>query len=373
MELQPLVKTKSGVGWYTYNIIKYLCRENIDLQGNVFNFLGRNNIDDILKEFNFNIEACRFLPYSVYTRMWNYLPIKYNSLFKNKADIYHFFNFIVPPKVDGKVIVTVYDMVYKVFPETMYNSNYRRLEKNLRYSVDRADTIITISESSKREIIKYLNVDPNKIEIVPPGVEMEAYNRQFDKDKLMQVKDKYNLPEEFMLYLGTLEPRKNIESIIDAFSLYKKSNEDSIKLVIAGNKGWMYESIFERVKSLNIEDQVVFTGYVDENDKPYVYEMSTIFIFPSLYEGFGIPVLEAMASKVPVITSDISSLKEVCGDAALFVNPKDLDAICDDITKLRQNPNIGKQLIEKGLTRCKNFTWEKSAAKLINIYEKLSR
>lgn len=372
LELQPILKTKSGVGWYSYEIIRRLCERNVELQGSVFNFLNRNNIDSILKEFNFEIEVCSFMPYTVYRRTWNCFPVKYNHLFKSNADIYHFINFIVPPRVDGKVIVTVYDMVYKTFPETMHNSNFKRLEKNLKYSVDRADIIITISENSKKEIAEYLKVRPDKIEIVPPGVEFQVYNKEFSKTELEKIKEKYNLPEEYVLYLGTLEPRKNIESIIDAFGLYKQKRKNNLKLVIAGNKGWMYDSIFKRVKDLNIENEVIFTGYVDEEDKPCIYKMSRIFLFPSLYEGFGMPVLEAMASGVPVITSNTSSLPEVCGDAAVLVEPKDISSICDGIIRLQEDYDFRQQLVEQGFMQCKKFTWERSVEKLIKVYEILS-
>lgn len=331
IELQPCLKNRSGIGIYTYELTKRLQEfEDIKFQGNLFNFFYRNNIEEDIPELSLNKNICSLFPYSIYRRVWRWVPIKYNSLFKNDADIYHFFNFIVPPRVKGKVITTVYDMTYKLYPETMDKRNLKRLNDDMEYSVNRADKIITITESSKNDIVKFLNVDHSKIEIVSCGVDYNNFNRTFSDNEKSIVRDKYNLPHNYILYMGTLEPRKNIESIVKAFSLFIAKNvlsNNNIKLVIAGKKGWMFESIFNIVSKLNLNDHVIFTDYVDEIDKPIIYNMAKLFVFPSLYEGFGIPVLEAMASSVPVITSNVSSLPEVSGEAAILVEPKDIKGI----------------------------------------------
>lgn len=371
LELQPILKSKSGIGWYTFNIIKQLNNREYNLIGEGFNFLSRNDVENELRDINIETVFCKLIPYGIYKRIWNYIPIKYNTLFKSKSDIYHFFNFIVPPKIDGKVIVTVYDMVYKKIPETMTKANYKRLNKNLKRSVDRADIIITISENSKQEIIEYLNVPESKIRIVPPGVDLNVYNKDYAVDEMEMIKEKYKLPDRYFLYLGTLEPRKNIEAIVEAFALYKKQNNDNIKLVLAGKKGWMYESIFEKIKNNNIENEVVFTDYVDENDKVLIYKMSEVFLFPSLYEGFGMPVLEAMACGVPVITSNTSSLPEVSGDACILVEPKDVNSMVAAMKSIVLDEEYKNSLIKKGLEQSKKFTWEKSSQKLVKIYKEL--
>ncbi|SKA76588.1 Glycosyltransferase involved in cell wall bisynthesis [Caloramator quimbayensis] len=374
MELQPIFKDKTGIGWYTYNIIKEVIKLDKDNEfiGYGFNFAGRNNILPNIKDLNIEYDICKVIPYGLYSRLWDYIPIKYNNFFRNKADIYHFFNFIVPPNIGGIVIVTVYDVVYKRFPETMTKANFNRLEKNLQRSVDRADIIITISENSKKEIIEYLNVAEDKIRIIPIGIEIEKYRKKYSENEMIKVRKKYNIPNEYILYLGTLEPRKNIETIIDSYALYKK-NGGNLKLVIAGKKGWMYDSILNRVKQYSLGDEVIFTGYVDEDDKACIYKMSSLFLFPSFYEGFGIPVIEAMAAGTPVITSNTSSLPEAAGDAAIFVNPKDINAIADSMLKIANNDYYKKELIIKGLKQSEKFSWEKSAEKLINIYNEFDK
>ena len=192
------------------------------------------------------------------------------------------------PYVKVKVVITVYDMVFKLFPETMERSNYKKLDRNLKQSCKRADRIITISENSKREIQEYLDVDSSKIDIIYPAVDHGVYTRK-DRSGIDKILAKYSIPEDYFLYLGTLEPRKNIETIIESFKIFKDRYNSDHTLVIAGKKGWMYDKIFSMVDRYNLEGDVVFPGYVAEEDKPYLYSGARAFIFPSLYEGFGMP------------------------------------------------------------------------------------
>lgn len=372
LELQPCLKNKSGIGIYTYELSKRLQEYNyITLYGDIFNFINRNNIEKDIDGLNFNKNIFSLFPYGVYRRMWNYVPIRYNWLFNDQSDIYHFFNFIVPPRIEGKVITTIHDMTYELYPETMDKKNLKRIKSDIHYSVNRADKIITVSESSKNDIMKFLSVDEAKIEIVYNGVEYDKFNKSYSEDEKSKIRVKYTLPKNYILYMGTLEPRKNIESIIEAFSLFKKENtvsNQNTKLVIAGKKGWLFENIFNLVNKLSLKDDVIFTDYIDENDKSIIYNMASLFVFPSLYEGFGIPVLEAMASSVPVITSNVSSLPEVAGDAAILVEPKDIKSIAKYMSKVLADKKLRNNLIREGHEQAKKFTWESSAKKLVNIY-----
>ncbi|MZK52795.1 glycosyltransferase family 4 protein [Clostridium beijerinckii] len=375
LELQPCLKNKSGIGIYAYEISKRLQKySDITLYGDIFNFINRNNIEKDIDGLNFNKNIFSLFPYGVYRRMWNYVPVRYNWLFNDKSNIYHFFNFIVPPRIKGKVITTIHDMTYELYPETMDKKNLKRIKSDIQYSVNRADKIVTVSESSKRDIIKFLNVDEAKIEIVYNGVEYHKFNKSYSEDEKSKIRVKYNLQDNYILYMGTLEPRKNIESIIEAFSLFKKedtmSNQNT-KLVIAGKKGWLFENIFNLVNKLSLKDEVIFTDYIEEEDKSLIYNMASLFVFPSLYEGFGIPVLEAMASSVPVITSNVSSLPEVAGDAAILVEPKDIKSIAEYMGKVLVDKELRNNLIKKGHEQAKKFTWESSAKKLVNIYRDL--
>ena len=375
LELQPYLKTKSGIGVYAYEISKHLEQINkssIELQ--VFNFRGKNDVNIALSGLEANKDECRVMSYSIYRRIWHYLPISYNEFFKYQGDIYQFFDYIVPPKVKGKVVTTVHDMTYELYPETMQKTTLERIKKDIHYSVERADKVITISESTKRDMMSILKIPEQKIEIISPGVDFEKFNRYYNPLQIQCVRERYQLPNNYILYIGTLEPRKNIESIIEAFALMKKeadSKVQEVRLVLAGKKGWLYESIFNKVKQLGIENEVVFTDFIQEEHKPIIYQLAKAFVFPSIYEGFGIPVLEAMAASVPVITSNVSSLPEVAGDAAFLVAPKDKEKIAESMYTLITDEDSREQLRLRGLKQAQKFSWRASAEKLYHIYEEL--
>lgn len=373
IELQPMLKNRTGIGWYTYQIAKRLPNKGIDISGNIFNFIGRNNITDSVKDIHMPLHCFKLFPYRWYLKVWNNIPIPYHWFFRQKVDITHFMGFIIPPNVRGKTIVMIYDMVTEIYPETMETRNRERIQSELIRSAQYADYIITISESAKKEIMQYLEVPESKIGVIYPGVEYEKFNQPCGQNKLAEIKNKYNLPEEYILYFGTLEPRKNIETIIDAFSTYKNKYNTDIKLVIAGGKGWRYESIFTQMQRLNIEQEVIFTGYVEEEDKTGIYQMASLFLFPSLYEGFGMPVIEAMAAGVPVITSNTSSLPEAAGDAAILVSPPDSAKIAKHIQEILNDDELRQSMIQKGLEQSKKFNWDTSVDKLCDIYRQVYR
>ena len=243
----------------------------------------------------------------------------------------------------------------------------KRLENDMKKTVNRADYIITVSECSKRDIIKYLKVDESKIQVIYNGVD-EVYKKILNHEIIDAAKKKYNIDGKYLLYLGTLEPRKNIETIIKAYNLFNKCNNENIKLVLAGKKGWLYDDIFKLIKEFRIEDKVIFTDYVDDDDKPALYQGAEIFLFPSLYEGFGIPVVEAMASGTPVITSNSSSLPEVAGEAAIITDPMDYKEISRSIERILNDSELRENMINEGIKQADKFNWDESAEKLKKLY-----
>lgn len=375
LELQPCLKNKSGIGVYTYELTKRLQNyPDCQLTGDLFNFLNRNDISKDVKGLNFNKDICSLIPYRVYRKLWNFIPIQYNTLFKEERELSHFFNFIVPPRIKGKVVNTIHDLTYLLYPDTMNEENLKRISQDIDYSIKRSDKIITISKSTRQDLIDKLHIPAEKIEVIYPGVEVSQFNQVYTEEMRQVVRTRYKLPKKYMLYMGTIEPRKNIESIVEAFALFKKeeiSNVEDVKLVIAGKKGWLYESIFKCIQRLELQDEVVFTDYVDEMDKALIYQMALVFVFPSLYEGFGIPVLEAMAAGVPVITSNVSSLPEVAGDAAILVEPCDRVAIAKGMQQCIKRDKGIEELIERGYKQIRRFSWDKSAEQLHALYQRL--
>jgi mannosyltransferase B len=366
LELQWAVGKKTGVGWYIYNIVKELSKsDKNDYIAEFINFMGRHDVKSQI-DYDIKIKQNKLLTYTMYNFLTKKMNISHNLILGTKSDIYHFFNFTIPKNIKGKVIVTIYDTVFFSAPETMGDM---KAISEYKYAAERSDLILTISESAKSDIIKHFNVDEKKIEIVTPGIDLEKYLHNYTDMELENVRKKYKLPENYILYLGTIEPRKNIERTIKAFIKYKKEVKDDLKFVIVGGKGWKYDNIMKLIESMGTD--IILTGYIDEEDKIPIYKLAQIFAFPSLYEGFGMPVLEAMAAGVPVITSNVSSLPEVAGDAAILVDPLNEDEIFEAYKKILSDKKLQLEMIEKGLEQAKKFEWKESAKVLEQIYEKM--
>jgi len=234
-----------------------------------------------------------------------------------------------------------------------------------------ASVIITISEFSKNEIVKYTGTNPNKIKVFYLSGD-KKFKIIEDKSELQKTRDLYKLPYKYLLYVGNVKPHKNIVNLIKAFRIVNEKHDD-FKLVIVGKKeGFItgIDNIAGLIKSENLEDKVVFTGFVPDNDLVNIYNLANIFVFPSLYEGFGIPPIEAMAAGVPVVASNVSSIPEVCGEAANYVDPYSIDDIAKGINRVIEDKNLQQELIKKGFERIKVFSWEKAYSEIVDIFRK---
>lgn len=377
VDIQPLLSgNKTGIGFYQTEIMNAI--SDIDRENEYFlNFFSLRNTENkkAKAERLFNglgkVNICEWFSYGIAKKIWYLLPIPYRLFFPEKTDVNLFFNYYVPPFAEGKSVVVIYDTVVNDLPETMGAKTQFALKHTLKKSIKRAEKIITISEFSKERIMYHYRVPEEKISVVPCGYRSDIFHSDYEKTDIEAVKKKYGIEYEYFLYLGTLEPRKNIERLIKARELLKKDFEDCPKLVLAGGKGWLYDGIFELVKNMNLENSVIFTGYVEDNDVPLLMSGATAFCFPSLYEGFGMPPLEAMACGVPVIASDISSLPEVVGDAALLVDPLSVDSIAEALKKIAFDKELRSELSKKGLSQCKKFSWKQSAELFFHVIKKL--
>ena len=376
---QPLLeKEKTGIGYYTEGLVKNVIKqhpENTYLI-NAFSYKNPKEAKERLSAYkseNTSVKVCRFMPLKIYKLIWSVLPVPYCAFFRERADITHFFNYYIPPFVRGKKVTTIHDMTIKAYPETVRLASRVMARLNLRTTCRRATRIITSSEFSKSEIIKYFKVAPEKISVLYSGVDLKVYKPCEAESVKEAVKRKYRIEDDYYLYLGTLEPRKNIERLILAYAMLKEKNKNIPKLVIAGKKGWMYDDIFKVVSEKGLEQDVIFTGYVESEDAPILMSAAVAFVFPSLYEGFGMPPLEAMACGTPVITSDCASLPEVVGDAAILVDPYSVEGIAEALEKLYTDKGLCDTLVKKGLERAKLFTWDKMSAVLYGIYDEVMR
>lgn len=289
------------------------------------------------------------------------------------ADIIHSNTFCVPRMRDEKkkVVVTVYDLSVLTNPECHKKLNILHCTNGIREAVEYADRIIAISEHTKRDIMKHFDAPEDLIAVTHLAAGPE-YHEVRDKAVLSSSKARYGLPEEYILFVGSLEPRKNIKGLLKAYSVIPARMRKAYPLVIAGAKGWLNSDIPPLLSSLAIKESVIFTGYIDSADISAVYSGASLFVYPSLYEGFGLPILEAMSCGVPVVTSNTSSMPEVAGDAALLVDPLNAEELAFGIETVLGKESLRAEMRKKGLVRASSFSWERCAKETIEVYRKVA-
>lgn len=372
----PIISDKiTGIGWceigQTQAVARLFPQNNYEYS---FFTSGKSSRIQQAEKFAGNNIKLNYSDFSgyLYRGVSTFLPFPYSAFFGKKSDITHFFNYIVPPFVHGKKVVTIHDMVYKAFPETVRGRTRFMLETGLNKSMKRADIIITDSEFSKSEIVKYFPEYSRKIRVVPCGVDCDRFKPCDNLSEISRVKKSLGINDDYFLYVGTIEPRKNLVRLIKAYKAFTKHVENSPKLVLAGAKGWLCDDIYKLVKKLDLEKKVIFTKYVPSEDMTPLMCGAMAFVFPSLYEGFGIPPLEAMACGVPVLTSGEASIPEVVGNCAVICDAYSVKSIARGLYRLYKNPDLRSNLSKLGLERSKLFTWERSAEKLYSVYKELA-
>lgn len=269
-----------------------------------------------------------------------------------------------------KNIIVIHDLV-SFLPELANNHKKEAVFKEklfLKQAIKNSIKIVTVSNNTKEDVVKIFKVAPSNILVSYPGV-ANKFNIK-DKNKCLEELSEYDLPNDYILFVGTLEPRKNINNLILAFAKVKCDKYfDDVKLVIVGKKGWYYENIFELIKSLNLSNDIIFVGYVPDDKLPYFYNLAKIFVYPSNYEGFGIPVLEAMNCGVPVISSNISSIPEILGDSGVLINPLNVDGISQAISFILTNDKIKEEIIVKQLAKAKSFSYGGFTKGIVGIFK----
>lgn len=296
--------------------------------------------------------------------------VKLLKLYK-KYDIVHFLDYATPALYKGKKIATIHDMAMHTMKDKYTKGQVLIKTILLKNTIKNADKLICISEFTKKELLKYYpKVDESKIEVVYNGFE---YNEiELTQQVIDTTLNKFNITKDYLLFVGTLSPHKNIERIIEAFNKVRNEGYD-YQLVICGKKGWLYEDIFNKVKELKLENEVVFTDYVTDEELEVLYKNTKLFVFPSLYEGFGFPPIEAMARKIPIITSTEGALKEIVGNGFCFCDAYDVNDITIKIVSILSDVQLHNNLIKFGLKRVKKFSWNNTGKKLNIIYKEICK
>jgi glycosyltransferase involved in cell wall biosynthesis len=296
--------------------------------------------------------------------MWEQL-IQPRVLRHVEADLVHGPVFVGPLVAPCPVVITIHDLSFIRFPHLFRPTNRFYLTVMTRLSSGRARRLIAVSEHAASESVRLLGVPREKIDVVYHGVD-PAF-RPLPAEEAAAFRRRRQLPEQFILFVGTLEPRKNLERLIEAFA---RLRPNGAKLVLVGGKGWLYEDLFAKVEALGLDDAVLFPGYVRSEELPLWYNAASAFAYPSLYEGFGMPVTEAQACGTPVLTSTSSSLPEAAGEGALLVNPEDVDAIASGLARILDDDALRETLTERGLAHARTFNWSRTARETVQVYRR---
>jgi len=373
LEITAAVQQGGGIGRYVREMLCAL--SNIDQSNQYSLFYASNNKSNhAMLDLPDNFRV-RHLPMNdiwlarIWQRIRLPLPVE---LITGFIDIYHSPDFTLPPTLSGiPTLLTVHDLSFLRDPESAAPRLRGYLEVAVKRSVRLATHILADSQSTKDDLIELYLTPEDKITVLYAGVS-SAFRPILDSSQLMKVRKRYNLGDQpFVLSVGTLQPRKNHIALIKAFELALRDSD--YNLVLAGGQGWSYEEVHDLVRLRGLQHRVLFAGFVADEDLSALYSSADVMAFPSLYEGFGLPVLEAMACGVPVLASNVSCLPEVAGAAALFVDPRDVEAMSAAMLKLLSNVDLRETLRKKGFERVEQFSWQSSAVNLLRVYKNLAQ
>lgn len=351
----------AGINWYIYNLLMNLATVEPAFRYTVFlsdpEFKPVGALARQLSRWPTHRPPVRI--------MWEQtvLPL---ALMKARVDLLHALAFAAPLVTPRPFALTIYDLSFIHYPEAFKPFNRLYLSAITRHSARRAKAVITISEYTRRDVIESFGVSPARVHTVYCGVD-ESF-RPLPPAEVAAFKRRHNLPDRFIFRLGTIEPRKNVEGVIRAYADWHKRDKLAPPLYIAGGKGWYYQQVFNLVEELDLTKQIIFPGYLPQADLPLWYNSADLFVYPSYFEGFGLPVLEAMACGVPVITSNSSSLPEVAGTAAILVAPADTDGLSRAMQSVFNQADLAQSMRRRGLEQAQKFSWRTTAAQTAQIY-----
>lgn len=363
-------KNKTGVEWYSFHLIEQM--KKIDSENQYFLYTN-NPLEQALKQGPSNFQEVRLKWLPKY--LWTLARLSYEMKFgKHKCNLLFVPAHTIPLLNPKKVVVTVHDIGFERYPH-LYKWIQRAYHKfTIRFIKKFATKIITVSKFSKQELIEVYKIPAEKIKVVYNGYDSNVYKR-LDKqgNEQDQLKEKYQISAPYFMFTGRLEAKKNIASLVEAFGLFKQQNlQDKHQLVLVGAKGYGFDQVEENIKKYQLHNEVVHIDWLSAVENAWLLNNADLFVFPSNYEGFGIPVLEAMACGCPVICSNTTSLPEVAGQAAIMFNPKKPMAIVKAMQTVIDNPDVCSALVQKGFEQVQKFSWQKCAHETLQVFETLS-
>ena len=362
------LKNRVGINQYGFELLWgiYKLQDEWKIKHKIIVFLKEQPLDDLPKE-------SEYFKYKVLSgsSMWIIRKLTPYLLFSNnKPDIFFTPSHYVPLFSPMPRICSVMDLGFLNFSTQFKKLVLWQLRLWSAFSVFVSKRVIAISNSTKDDIVRHYPFASGKTYVTHLAYDSSKYNVNISENDVRRIKEKYTIVDDYILFISTLKPSKNVEGLIDAYKLVRENNL-KIKLVIAGKKGWMYKTIFEKVEKLKLEKDIIFTGFVDEDDKPSLFKGAKVFVLPSYWEGFGLDVLNSLAVGTPVVVSEAGSLPEVAGNSGILINPNDTNTLYEGIKKVLSMSDLEyNKIVEKGLAQVKKFSWAKTARETLEILEK---
>jgi glycosyltransferase involved in cell wall biosynthesis len=372
IDVSPAVHKRAGLGRYAGELVHALApkMDEAGLALRLFYTEAQNaHPTGILAQLPASTTNLGYKPWRLSALASQYLRIPRDGVYGDPTLVHATDNLL--PYVRAKTVFTLHDLIFEIFPEHHKVYNHLFLKLMMRRFLQAADQIICVSEHTKRDAERLYGIDPAKMTVIYEGADPK-YRPATPADSAhhIQVRQKYELPEQYILHVGTIEPRKNLGRLLEAFGVLKKEFP-ALKVILVGKKGWLYEPFFEQLEASGLKDEVIFPGFVAEEDLPAFYQMATIFCFPSVYEGFGLPPLEALSSGCTVVCSNASSLPEVVGDAGLLVTPTDTPGITEALRRVLSDEDLCRDLRQRGPIQAQKFSWERAAEQTLALYKKV--
>jgi glycosyltransferase involved in cell wall biosynthesis len=353
---------RTGAGWYLTRLLEAM--SHILEEDRVYVWMNNPTAEEKTR-----VSENRFISLSVTHYPWAALKLTWNTLgtpsienlIGRPADVYFYPNFLTVPQKQGKKVIFIHDLTFITNPDMVQQDTLKNLENNMGKQGEKADLILTCSEYNRQEILKYFQSLPeSKIRVVPHGLNHE-FRLPAPAEKIRSVKEQYRLPHPYFLFVGTLEPRKNLLRLVHAFLIFKQKTKSDHQLVLAGPKGWIGDDFMDFILAPQMVDKVRWLDYVQAEDLPALYTGADAFLFPSLKEGFGMPLLEAMGCGVPVLCSNATAIPEVVGDAAWMIDPNNVGEWASAMERVVKEPAFAGVLREKGRTRISLFQMDNTA------------
>lgn len=367
----------AGIGWYVVNLLSGLERLDRDNQYLLYTFYARSR--------KFALERGRLPSAANFRVLEKPIPFRLARLLLESAavraesvigplDVFHALDHTAPQLRDGRLVVTIHDLASLAHPGRQYTSpefQGPRMSR-VRALAERADLIIAVSHHTKRDIERLLGISPAKIRVVYEAAE-QRFKPLDSPTTLAAARLQYHLPDRFVLFVGTLEPRKNIPVLLRAYDALIRGTQIEHKLVIVGRLGWSYGEVFKTIADLHLEKHVLWLGHVPREDLPVLYNLAAVFVYPSAYEGFGLPPVEAMACGTPVVAPDNSCFPEVLGEAAMLVQSSDVHALADGLCRMIADDDLRARYASLGIARAACFSWDSAAKETLDVYTEASR